>query len=49
MEARKATARELMRQFKGHAYAFGPGAIARAGELAARLGRRFLLAPQVTR
>jgi alcohol dehydrogenase len=43
VEGLRATARELMRQFKGHAYAFGPGAIARAGEMAARLGRRFLL------
>ena len=43
MEALRARARDLIRQFKGDAYAFGPGAIERAGEMAARIGREFLL------
>jgi len=36
-------ARELIRRFKGDSYRFGLGAIADAGELAARVGTEFLL------
>ncbi|NLW50930.1 MAG: iron-containing alcohol dehydrogenase [Candidatus Brocadiaceae bacterium] len=43
MNAVTARARALIEEFKGEAYAFGPGAVASAGRLAARLGRRFLL------
>ncbi|MHC4592069.1 MAG: iron-containing alcohol dehydrogenase [Planctomycetota bacterium] len=43
MEDLKSKARELMRQFKGDAYAFGLGAIEQAGELASPLGGKFLL------
>lgn len=43
MENLRARARELIRAFKGEAYAFGPGAVERAGELAGRVGREFLL------
>ena len=43
MEGLRAKARKLIRRFKGDAYAFGPGAIAEAGRLAGRLGRKFLL------
>ncbi|MCK4375264.1 MAG: iron-containing alcohol dehydrogenase, partial [Candidatus Brocadiae bacterium] len=43
MQELKARARELLGQFKGDTYAFGPGAIARAGELASRIGSEFLL------
>ncbi len=43
MERLRAKAGELIRQFKGDAYAFGPGAIAQAGELASRVGSQFLL------
>ncbi len=43
MQDLKRAARGLIGQFKGDAYAFGPGAIARAGELASRLGSQFLL------
>ncbi len=39
----KKKARDLIRQFKGDSYAFGPGAIARAGEMAGRLGQRFFV------
>lgn len=43
MEELRTKARELIGQFKGDDYAFGPGAIRRAGELASRVGREFLL------
>jgi alcohol dehydrogenase len=43
MEHLRARARGLIERFKGDAYAFGPGAIRRAGELAGRIGRTFLL------
>ncbi|MCD6416565.1 MAG: iron-containing alcohol dehydrogenase [Planctomycetes bacterium] len=43
MEQLKEDARELIRLFKGGRYAFGPGAIEKAGSLAAELGQRFLL------
>jgi alcohol dehydrogenase class IV len=33
-------ARELLSEFKGESYAYGPGCLERAGELAAGLGRR---------
>lgn len=33
-------ARRLIREFKGYSYAFGRGALARVGEMAAGLGRR---------
>ena len=43
MDDLRTRARELIKQFKGDGYAFGPGTIPRAGELACRIGRRFLL------
>jgi len=43
MEELRAKARELLGGLKGDAYAFGPGAIERAGALAAHIGREFLL------
>jgi alcohol dehydrogenase len=43
MKDPKSAARQLIRQFKGDNYAFGLGAMARAGELAGRIGREFLL------
>ncbi|KPK61831.1 MAG: hypothetical protein AMK73_07620 [Planctomycetes bacterium SM23_32] len=43
MEELKRKARELIGEFKGDAYAYGPGAIQHAGELAARIGEEFLL------
>lgn len=36
-------ARRLIRELKGHSYAFGRGALARVGEMAAGLGRRAAL------
>ncbi len=43
MSELKERARELIRQFKGDAYAFGLGAIGEAARLAAELGGEFLL------
>ena len=43
MEELVAKARELIGQFKGDDYRFGLGAIARVGEMGARIGREFLL------
>jgi alcohol dehydrogenase len=37
------TARELIEEFKGDSYAFGAGALARSGPLAAELGQRVVL------
>jgi alcohol dehydrogenase len=43
MEGLKQKARALIAEFKGDAYAYGLGAIERAGKLAARVGEEFLL------
>jgi len=43
MEELRVQARRLIARFKGDAYAFGPGAIRRTGEMASRIGTRFLL------
>jgi len=43
MDHLKRKARDLIEQFKGDTYAFGPGAIERAGEMASRLGPEFLV------
>jgi len=43
MEELRTRARDLIRRFKGDAYAFGPGAILQAGQLASRICRSFLL------
>ncbi len=43
MENLRATARRLLEVFKGDSYAFGAGAAERTGQMAASLGRRFLL------
>mgnify|MGYP006282154831 FL=1 len=43
MEELKGKARVLIAQFKGDTYAYGPGAIERAGEMAGRIGDSFLL------
>ncbi|MFO7957719.1 MAG: iron-containing alcohol dehydrogenase [Candidatus Brocadiia bacterium] len=39
----RAKARELIRDFKGDSYAFGPGAIEQSGDLAGRIGQDFLI------
>lgn len=44
MDELKDRARELLTEFKGNAYAFGPGAIVEAGRMVARMGDRVLLA-----
>jgi alcohol dehydrogenase len=43
MHALADTARELLRDFEGNSYIFGPGAIRDVGGLAARAGERWLL------